>query len=149
LGLSARMSELHAAVGLSSLRRIDDLVKARLERISRYRERLGTVPGCSVQTFPLDRTTSGNYFVLFVSSRARRTRDEVYTALKDRGIQTKRYFFPPVHQQTIFERLPKRVSDRMANTIRASSEGLALPLYSHMTAEQQERVIRSIEELLG
>jgi dTDP-4-amino-4,6-dideoxygalactose transaminase len=149
LGLSARMSELHAAVGLLSLRRMDDLVKARLARIAFYRDRLGALPGCAIQTFPSDRTTSGNYFVLFISSRARRMRDEVYTALKDRGIQTKRYFFPPVHRQTIFERLPKRVSDRMANTIRASSEGLALPLYSHMTAEQQERVIRSIEELLG
>ena len=37
LGLSARMSECHAAVGLLSLRNTDLLVKARLQRIACYR----------------------------------------------------------------------------------------------------------------
>ena len=147
LGLSARMSELHAAVALLSLRRIDELVKARVERIALYRERLGRLAGCSVQKFPSDRTTSGNYFVLFVSDRAKRSRDELYAELKARGIQTKRYFYPPVHEHTIFRDYPMRVSSRMENTRRASAEGLALPLYSHMTAGQQERVMAAIEEV--
>ncbi len=149
LGLSARMSELHAAVGMLSLRRMDELVKARLERITVYRERLGKLPGCHVQEFPHDRTSSGNYFVLFVTNRARKSRDEVIDALKRQGIQTKRYFFPAVHLQSIFRHFPIRVSDRMANTVKASLEGLALPLFSHMTTEQQERVCRAVEVLLG
>lgn len=149
LGLSARMSDLHAAVGLLSLRRIDELVKARLDRITVYRERLGRLLGCWVQEFPADRTTSGNYFVLFITERARKSRDLVYEGLKKQGIRTKRYFYPPVHQQSIFKRVPMRVSDRMANTEKASAEGLALPLYSHMTDEQQERVCRAVETLLA
>jgi dTDP-4-amino-4,6-dideoxygalactose transaminase len=48
LGLSARMSELHAAVGLLSLRRVDELVKARRQLIEVYRARLGALPGCRV-----------------------------------------------------------------------------------------------------
>src|SRR5581483_1002977 len=55
LGLSARMSELHAAVGLLSLRRVDDLVKARRHLIEVYRTRLGALPGCRVQAIPADR----------------------------------------------------------------------------------------------
>jgi len=149
LGLSARMSELHAAVGSLSLRRIEELVKARLDRIAVYRRRLGGLPGCWVQEFPADRTTSGNYFVLFITERARRNRDRVYEGLKKQGIQTKRYFYPPVHLQTIFKHYSMRVSNRMANTEKASAEGLALPLYSHMTGEQQERVCRAVEALLA
>jgi dTDP-4-amino-4,6-dideoxygalactose transaminase len=149
LGLSARMSELHAAVGLLSLRNVDALVGARLERIARYRERLARLPGCRVQEYPGDRTTSGNYFVLFISERARRSRDEVYSALKAAGIQTKRYFHPPVHEQAVFQRFPMRVSARLTETARASREGLALPLYSHMTGGQLEAVCRHIEQLLG
>ena len=91
---------------------------------------------------------SGNYFVLFITDRARKGRDQVYEALKHQGIQTKRYFYPPVHQQTIFQRFPMRVSARMNNTLKASAEGLALPLYSHMTQAQQLRVIEAVEELL-
>jgi dTDP-4-amino-4,6-dideoxygalactose transaminase len=149
LGLSARMSELHAAVGLLSLRRVDELVKARRQLIEAYRTRLGALPGCAVQAAPADRASSGNYFVLFITAAARAPRDAVYAGLAERGIQTKRYFYPPVHEQTIFQRLPHRVSERMARTTTASREALALPLYSHMTREQVDRVCREVEHLLA
>lgn len=149
LGLSARMSELHAAVGLLSLKRLDELVKARRELIEIYRARLGALPGCRVQAFPADRTTSGNYFVLLVTERGRANRDEVYKALGARGIQTKRYFHPPLHEQTVFRHVPHRVSDRMDETVIASREALALPLYSHMTFEQVDRVCQEVERLLA
>jgi len=149
LGLSARMSELHAAVGLLSLRRVDELVKARRQLIETYRTRLAVLPGCAVQAAPADRSSSGNYFVLFVTPGARASRDAVYAGLAERGIQTKRYFYPPVHEQTIFRRLPHRVSERMERTTSASREALALPLYSHMTPEQVDRVCREVERLLA
>jgi dTDP-4-amino-4,6-dideoxygalactose transaminase len=149
LGLSSRMSELHAAVGLLSLRRVDDLVKARHHLIDKYTERLGRLHGCYVQARPSDRTTSGNYFVLFITGGARMTRDAVYAELKSRGIQTKRYFHPPVHEQSLFRHLPCRVSDRMEHTRRGSQEGLALPLYSHMRPDQLDHVCRELEQLLG
>jgi len=148
-GLSARMGEVNAAVGLLSLRNIEQLVRVRRQWIDAYRERLGRIPGCRAQEMPADRTTSGNYFVLFVSDKARRARDELYYALKEAGIQTKRYFYPPVHMQTAFQRVPIRVSSRIANTTKAAYEGLALPLYSHMTEEQFERVCGQVESLLG
>ena len=149
LGLSTRMSELHAAVGLLSLRRIDALVKARLDLIDKYSERLGRLRGCHVQARPSDRTSSGNYFVLFITGDARTSRDAVYAELKSRGIQTKRYFYPPVHEQSLFRHVPCRVSDRMENTQRASAAGLALPLYSHMSPDQLDHVCREVERVLG
>jgi dTDP-4-amino-4,6-dideoxygalactose transaminase len=148
LGLSARMSELHAAVGLLSLRLMDELVKARKELIAIYRDRLGALPGCWVQTFPADRTTSGNYFVLFITDRAKRNRDEVYEALKVAGIQTKRYFYPPVHEQAVFQRFPMRVSLNLQHTPKISRQGLALPLYSHMTLDEIESICTQVEHLL-
>ncbi len=149
LGLSARMNELNAAVALLSLRNLDNLVAARRQRITQYRERLGGLSGCWVQQYPDNRMTSGNYFVLFISDKARRNRDEVYTALKEAGIQTKRYFSPPVHTQTIFQKFPMRVSAKLTETEKASSEGLALPLYSHMIDAQFERVCEQVEKVLG
>ncbi|MHC4504811.1 MAG: DegT/DnrJ/EryC1/StrS family aminotransferase [Planctomycetota bacterium] len=149
VGLSARMSELHAAVGLLNLRRRDGLIAARHRLIEAYRERLGALPGCSVQDFPPDRTTSGNYFVLFIAPGARRPRDEVARALKEQGIQTKRYFHPPVHEHTGQKRYPMRVVGDLPRTRETSRAGLALPLYSHMTDEDQQRVIGAVESLLG
>jgi dTDP-4-amino-4,6-dideoxygalactose transaminase len=149
LGLSARLSEMHAAVGLLSLQRLDELVKVRQVLIERYASRLGQLPGCHVQTPPGDRTSSGNYFVLFITERARMSRDEVRAGLKSRGIQTKRYFYPPLHQQTLFQRVPHRLSGRLERTIAASREALALPLYSHMTQDQLDLVCQAVERLLA
>ena len=149
LGLSARMSEFNAAVGLLSLRNLDTLVASRMRSIACYRERLERLPGCEVQNYPADRTSNGNYFVLFISDKARRSRDEVFEELKVRGIQSKRYFYPPVYEQTIFQHFPLRVSAKVEQTIKASREALALPLYAHFSDAQLERVCGCVEELLG
>jgi dTDP-4-amino-4,6-dideoxygalactose transaminase len=149
IGLSARMSELHGTVGLLNLRAREQLVSARLRLIALYRERLGKLPGCSVQTHPQNRTTSGNYFVLFISDSANHSRDQVHDALKDRGIQTKRYFYPPVHAQTAQKKYPMRVVGDLPNTRKASREALALPLYCHMTQEQLDEVCRAVEQQLA
>ncbi len=149
LGLSARMSELHAAVGVLSLRMMDDLVKARKELIGIYRDRLGILPGCWVQKYPADRTTSGNYFVLFITDRAKLSRNEVYEALRVAGIQTKRYFYPPVHEHMLFQRFPNRVSVNLQHTREISRQALALPLYSHTTLDEINHVCVQVEQLLG
>lgn len=135
LGLSARMSEFQAAVGLLSLQNTAPLVASRIQSIAYYRDRLAQIPGCRVQDYPDDRTPNGNYFVLFISDEALRSRDEVFEELKAMGIQTKRYFYPPVYKQTIFQNFPMRVSAQMEQTTKASREGLALPLYSDITPE--------------
>ena len=84
-----------------------------------------------MQDFPEDRSTSGNYFVLFITEQARHSRDEVYTALQAAGIQTKRYFYPPVHEQTIFQRLPIRVSARMTLRYRPATRAWHCHLFPH------------------
>jgi dTDP-4-amino-4,6-dideoxygalactose transaminase len=148
LGLSARMSELHAAVGLISMTNAEKLVQARMILINKYRDRLGILPGCRLQEYPPDRTTSGNYFVLFVSPEARMSRDRVYAALKEKGIQTKRYFYPPLHQHRLFGAYPHRSSNNLQDSVDAADMGLALPLYSHMTNAQLEEVCQEVERLL-
>jgi dTDP-4-amino-4,6-dideoxygalactose transaminase len=136
-------------VGLLSLRRLDELVKARRILIEQYTSRLAQLPGCRAQALLDDRTSSGNYFVLFIGEHARMNRDAVRTTLKTQGIQTKRYFYPPLHEQTLFQHVPCRRSDRLHQTIVASREALALPLYSHMTLDQLDRVCQAVEDLLG
>jgi len=148
-GLSARMSEFHAAVGLLNLRRVVELVNRRVRLIHAYRDRLQRVAGCRVQDLPADRTTSGNYFTLLIGPRARVDREQVVAALTARSIETKRYFHPPVHVQGLFRRAPGRVLGDLQYTVAASAQSLALPLFSEMAAEAQSRVCDTLEELLG
>jgi dTDP-4-amino-4,6-dideoxygalactose transaminase len=148
-GLSARMSEFHASVGLLSLRNARALVQSRLRLIQSYRERTKTFRGCQVQEFPADRVTSGNYFTLLIGPGAKTDRQGVYEALMARGVQSKKYFYPPAHSQAAFRDYPHRVVGDLANTWLAARSSLALPLYSHMTDSQLDRVCDVLESCLG
>lgn len=147
-GLSARLSDFHASLGLVNLRQAHSLIETRLRLIRMYKDRLGGIRGCRVQEFPSDRSSSGNYFVLRVGKGARKDRDTLQNILKERGIQTKRYFYPPVHSQRIFQGPPHRIVGELPNTWAASLESLALPLYAHMTDEDHDRVCQAIESVL-
>ena len=148
-GLSARMSEFHASVGLLSLRNAQTLIQARLKLIQKYRVRTRDFRGCQVQELPEDRTTSGNYFTLLIGPGAKMGRQGVHEALRDHGIESKRYFYPPVHAHSAFRNHPHRVVGDLRHTWSASKASLALPLYSHMTDAQQDRVCDVLESCLG
>lgn len=147
-GLSARMSELHASVGMLSLENAKNLVDSRMRLITKYRELTAHFPGCRVQEFPADRSSSGNYFTLLIGPKARADRDAVRTKLKANNIESKRYFHPPVHCQTAFKGLPHRIVGDLPNTLAASGESLALPLFSHMRESQLDRVCGVLETVL-
>ncbi len=147
-GLSARMSEFHASIGLLSLENAESLIQKRLRLIEAYRSRLGRLPGCSIQKWPFDRKSSGNYFTLLIGPNAQTDRETVYQSLANLGIQSKKYFFPPVHAQAAFKNRPHRVVGDLPNTWEASKSSLALPLFAHMTDEQQDRVCRVVERIL-
>ncbi|MFH0825888.1 MAG: aminotransferase class I/II-fold pyridoxal phosphate-dependent enzyme [Pseudomonadota bacterium] len=148
-GLSARMVEFDAAVGLLNLRAAETLISARLRLIRNYRSRLERLPGYEHQEFPADRTTSGSHFAFRVVDGARTDREGVFEALKAHNIQSKKYFYPPCHAQPAFRDRLHRVVGDLHNTWLCSTTCLALPLYSHMSEGLQDRVCKVVESELS
>lgn len=148
-GLSARMSEFHAAVGLLNLQNAEALIRSRLRLIRRYTEELRGLPGCRVQDLPGDRSSSGNYFALLIQDNALTDREAARQALKSHNIECKRYFYPPAHAHTALKKFPHRMVGDLPNTWAAARASLALPLYSHMMDEQQDRVVHVLGSILA
>jgi dTDP-4-amino-4,6-dideoxygalactose transaminase len=99
-GLNARMSELHAAVGLESLVELDDHLAIRRELAERYTKALAGLPGITPQAVdPRDESTYKDYTVIVDESAFGLDRDAVAAALKAEGVDTRPYFYPPVHRQ--------------------------------------------------
>lgn len=147
-GLSARMSELHASVGLLSLRNAPQLIETRRKLIHRYTRCAQRLAGCAVQEIPPDRSSSGNYFALRIGGDAALDRDGVMGELEKHNIQSKRYFSIPVHAQAAFRDRPHRVVGDLPHTWAATRECLALPLYAHMGDHEQDRVCEILETVL-
>jgi dTDP-4-amino-4,6-dideoxygalactose transaminase len=148
-GLSARMSEFHAAVGLLNLQNAEMLIRSRLRLIRRYTEELRGFPGCRVQELPGDRASSGNYFALLIQDNALGDREAARQALKSHNIESKRYFYPPAHAHAALKDRPHLTVGDLPNTWAIARASLALPLYSHMTDEQQDRVVHALGSILA
>ncbi len=105
LGLSARVPEINAIVAYYNFIHLDELLLRRRELTEIYRERLAGLKGVIYQEIPGDRQSSFNYFIIFINPKAaRHTRDEIYQLLKERNIQTKKYFFPALHLQKVYQK---------------------------------------------
>ena len=149
IGLSARISEFHSIIGLKNFQKMKQLIRKRLYLIKRYKNYLKDVRGISFPITPEYCTSTGNYMVIFIDDKhAKHSRDEVYNILKKNDIQTKKYFFPALHMQKAYMKYRKRYQGRLSIAERASNEGLALPLYSHMDEYLVQKICHEIKIIL-
>jgi dTDP-4-amino-4,6-dideoxygalactose transaminase len=139
VGLNARMSELHAATALASLDDLDERLAERTRLAGLYRETFREGDGVSFPAVPEgDRSTFKDLTVLIDPDDFGLTADDVAVALADEGVETRRYYSPPVHQQRAYAGVPSDVDLRV--TTWASDRVLSLPLWVGMTDHDVEGV---------
>jgi dTDP-4-amino-4,6-dideoxygalactose transaminase len=142
-GLNARMSELHAAVGLESLVELDEHLAVRRELADRYRVALAGIPGITPQAIdPRDASTYKDFTVIVDEAAFGLDRDTVARALKAEGVDTRPYFYPAVHRQQAYaDLLPVDLprTDWLAERV------ISLPLWRAMPPT----AVTTIAEVLG
>jgi dTDP-4-amino-4,6-dideoxygalactose transaminase len=144
VGMNARMSEFHAAVGLRSLDGLDERLARRNELVDRYRSELGGLPGISfAEVSDGDRSTFKDFTVLVEADEFGVDAARLATMLAAEGVETKRYYTPPVHQQRAYLHLGVS-SDSLPVTMWAAARVLTLPLWADLTDEQVSRVAEAV-----
>jgi dTDP-4-amino-4,6-dideoxygalactose transaminase len=147
LGFNYRIDEPRAALLSSRLRRLSQHIDQRRELTLRYRRLLAEVPGLLVP-FTADSVLTSSGYVMPVIAQETGRRDRLRIALRERhGVQTS-VFYPPVHKLAAYaERFPD-VS--LPLTERWAQSEITLPLFPHLTATEQDRVVEALaRELSG
>lgn len=147
-GLNARMSELHAAVGLASLDGLDERIDHRNALVAAFRQRAEGLPGLTYQTVPVEDVSTYKDLTLVIDpAQFGLTAAELGRALDTEGIDSRRYYHPPIHRQKAYAHLPRErdlpVTDKMSERV------LTPPLYSHMTREQAATVADAVVKIQG
>ena len=148
LGFNYRLSELHCALGLSQMRRIEEILSRRAERAERYTRHLGGIPGLIVPPVEISEGRVG-WFVFVVrlaEEFSRADRDFLFEQMRQRGIQCGRYF-SPVHSQPLYA--PFAAGLRLPVTEQVSERTLALPFFNAITDAQIIEVCDAVRELIG
>jgi len=141
LGFNYRIDEPRAALLLSRLRRLGDEVDRRRELTRRYRRLLAGVPGLTVP-FSDDQVATSSCYVMPVMLDESTRQTELRIALRERHRVQTSLFYPAVHEFTAYRTRYPGVS--LPRTELAARSEVTLPLYSHMTETDQDRVVDAL-----
>ena len=140
LGFNFRIPTLTAALGLSQLKHLPDIIGKRRYFAKRYDEGLSTLP-LQVPTEKPDYTHVYQMYTILCRNQKERAGLQQYLA--QNNISTKVYF-EPIHTTQYYYTLG--YTDTLPTTQDASNRVLTLPLYPSLTDEESDYVIKKVQE---
>jgi dTDP-4-amino-4,6-dideoxygalactose transaminase len=157
VGFNYRLTDLHAAIGIAQLERLDEMLNARENVAALYRERLtqlGAEPAGEEDqhdiVLPCENRGDErrSWFVFCVQLPDGSDRDAVIKSLASNGIDSKAYLpcihlLPPYRERYGFQGGEFPFAERVAE------RSLALPFFTSMTESQVDRVCTALGEALG
>ncbi len=140
-GFNYRMTEMQAALGLSQIKKLPEIIRNKRKVVSKISEGLKDIDGLKIPIEPPDRFHT--YMMYTICLKNQRTRDRLCSELGKAGITT-RIYFPPVHLQPVF----KNCRVHLPITERVASTALSLPCYSSMSDTEIDFLTARIKDIL-
>jgi dTDP-4-amino-4,6-dideoxygalactose transaminase len=148
LGMNARMSEFNAALALAGLAGVDERVRRRNHIAQMYTDLLASLPGLRFQSVhPDDTNTYKDYSVHVTPDPFGLTRDELAEGLLAENIETKKYFYPPMHMQKLYKSFHDSKLQDLKTTESVTGGILSLPIYESLPDSTIETVAHAIHRL--
>lgn len=145
IGFNGKMSEFSAIIALWSLHNLEHELVWRQKIAAIYYSRLQTLPGLHFQKILDGCETNFCAFAIEVDDGEfgiDATTAQVY--LKRQGIDTLRYFCPPMHKTKAYEEFNHL---RLEQSENLSQRNLCLPMHAHLTVEQAHNVCSALTRI--
>jgi len=143
-GINGKMSELHAAFGLSQLKHINKSISQRKRLSNLYKSRLNEVEGIDLVEPDESVCGNGSYFPIRINNKFRISRDELYEQLKSENIYARRYFYPLITQTAMYKSMPSSSKKNLPVANKISQQILCLPLFSDLEEQSVHRILKVI-----
>jgi dTDP-4-amino-4,6-dideoxygalactose transaminase len=132
LGMNAKMSEVHAAMGMAVLPHVERLIAERAHITATYDQAL---KGTDITRPSSPEGTEDNHAYYPVVFRDGAARERVFQSLAAQGIHARRYFYPSLDTLPyITDAVPCPISRSMADRV------LSLPLYPGLPEAEVARI---------
>ncbi len=149
LGYNYRLSELHAAMGVAQMRRLDDILEQRQRVADQYIKRLMTNAHLIVPT--IDPETVMSWFVFVVrlaTGYTQEERDRVIAGMRNHDVGAADYF-PCIHLQPFYAEQFGFRPGMFPIAESVSQRTLALPFYNALSQREVELVCQTLEVMIG
>ena len=145
LGFNYRITDIQAALGLSQLQRLEEIVAERNWLLQRYRQLLKDLP-VQLLAVPEDVLSSLHLAVIRLPGVSPAQHRQVFEGLRAEGIGVQLHYIP-VHLQPYYRRLGFGEGQFPQSEAYATS-AISLPLFPGLTPEEQQRVVHALSRQL-
>lgn len=145
LGFNYRMSDIHAALGMSQMTRICEFVARRQQLAARYDELLRDFPVVTPWQHPDGHSSRHLYIIRFESGRSNTSHLNAFQALREAGVGVNLHYIP-VYLQPYYRALGFS-SGYCPEAERYYAEAISLPIYYELTDSQQDDVVSAVRKV--
>jgi UDP-4-amino-4,6-dideoxy-N-acetyl-beta-L-altrosamine transaminase len=144
LGFNYRMTDIHAALGLSQMQRLDEFVTKRHIIAKRYDQMLSSLPVVAPYQHEDGYSSFHLYVIRLKLGEISKTQRQVYEALRAAGILVNLHYIP-VYRQPYYEQMGF-LAGYCPHAERYYSEAISIPMYPGLTEAQQDQVVSALRE---
>ncbi len=149
LGTNGKMTEPSAAMGLTLLESLDDLIEANRRNYERYRDHLEGIPG--VELLVYDQTEKRNYQHVILSVDPLVThvsRDQLLEVLWAENVLARRYFYPGCHRMEPYRSRFPDAGQYLPVTEKALERVIALPNGTQIGPVEVDVICQIIQKVI-
>jgi UDP-4-amino-4,6-dideoxy-N-acetyl-beta-L-altrosamine transaminase len=147
VGFNYRMTDIQAALGLSQLQRLNEFLLKRSKLASIYDHAFSNLQITTPWQHHHNHSSYHLYPILIHQEICGKNQREVYQAMHDAGIFVNLHYIP-VYRHPFYEAKGFK-EGYCPNAERYYRATVSLPMYSALTGDQQQKVIASLENILG
>ena len=144
LGFNYRLTDLHAALGLSQLDRLDEFVNARRIISRQYDESLSRLPLQLPWQYPSNRSSYHLYPIRIGQQALPITQRDAYKALRTSGIGVNLHYIPVYRQPYYKTMFPKNYCPEAEKLYK---ETISIPIFPSLTKKSITEVVAAIKGL--
>jgi dTDP-4-amino-4,6-dideoxygalactose transaminase len=150
IGTNGKMSEVSAAMGITSLESMDQFIAVNQENYSVYRQELANVPGVKVIRYDPSEKNNYQYIILEIDGKqAGINRDQIVDALWAENVLARRYFYPACHKMEPYRSYFPHAGLMLPETEELVLKVMSLPNGTAVTPEDVRRICEIIRFMVG
>ena len=146
LGFNYRLTDIHAALGMSQLERLDEIVSERNFLLERYKEISDKLPFQFLK-IPENVYSSVHLAIIKLDNKDRDFHRKIFEGMRAEGIGVQIHYIP-VHLQPYYQKQGFH-SGQFPNAEAYSLNAITLPLFPGLNFNDQNFIINRLNSLIG
>lgn len=142
LGYNYRLTDIHSALGISQLKKLDNFIRRRREIVETYRQ---AFKGNAFFELPVEKSyakSSWHLYPIRLKDKYKHSKAKIFKELRERGLGVQVHYIP-IHLQPYYQQLGYK-RGLCPNAEDFYEREISIPIYQSMSAEDVDYVVQNM-----